>query len=304
MAAGCSSCAWTTAGSTHDVIEVDPDGSNPRTVVRDTGFFDYRAGRAFGAAQVSPDGETVLFRSQRSGWLNFWVAPRDGSAEPRPIAASDHDQSDARWSPDGSWISYTENRDGVHSLRLVSADGSQRKALVDTEVGAALRPEWSPDGGRISYTFETPTRPAELFVIDVESGESRLLYSTVAPGSAEKLHMPREGGVSQQRRPNRPGVRAPAAGRRAGRAVPRRGVDPRWAHVAIRRPVQKTPAGALFRAAWLRRPHAQHPGKLGVRPGVRGSQQRLLGPLRPGGRACRRGLPEDAPRRGPGPDCG
>ncbi len=174
----------------HDVIEVDPDGSNPRTVVRDTGFFDYRAGRAFGAAQVSPDGETVLFRSQRSGWLNFWVAPRDGSAEPRPIAASDHDQSDARWSPDGSWISYTENRDGVHSLRLVSADGSQRKALVDTEVGAALRPEWSPDGGRISYTFETPTRPAELFVIDVESGESRLLYSTVAPGSAEKLHMP------------------------------------------------------------------------------------------------------------------
>ena len=32
----------------HDVIEIDPDGANPRTVVRDTGFFDYRAGRAFG----------------------------------------------------------------------------------------------------------------------------------------------------------------------------------------------------------------------------------------------------------------
>ena len=146
--------------------------------------------QAFGAAQVSPDGETVLFRSQRSGWLNFWVAPRDGSAEPRPIAASDHDQSDARWSPDGSWISYTENRDGVHSLRLVSADGSQRKALVDTEVGAALRPEWSPDGGRISYTFETPTRPAELFVIDVESGGEPPAVQHGGAGSAEKLHMP------------------------------------------------------------------------------------------------------------------
>ncbi|MCY3610957.1 MAG: S9 family peptidase [Gemmatimonadetes bacterium] len=174
----------------HDVIEVDPDGKNPRTVVQDRGFFDYRAGRAFASAQVSPDGETVLFRSQSSGWLNFWVVPRDGSGEPRQIAASDYDQSDARWSPDGSWISYTENRDGVHSLRLVSADGTKSKVLVEPEVGAALRPEWSPDGSRISYTMETPTRPAELFVMDVESGESRQLHSTVAAGSAEQLHMP------------------------------------------------------------------------------------------------------------------
>ena len=174
----------------HDVIEVDPDGGNPRMVVRDTGFFDYRAGRAFASAQVSPDGGTVLFRSQRSGWLNYWVVPRGGDAAPRQIAASDFDQSDARWSPDGSWISYTENRDGVHSLRVVSADGTKSKALVDPEVGAALRPEWSLDGSRISYTMETPTRPAELFVMDVESGESRLLRSTVAAGSAEKLHMP------------------------------------------------------------------------------------------------------------------
>ncbi len=174
----------------HDVIEVDPDGGNPRMVVRDTGFFDYRAGRAFASAQVSPDGQTVLFRSQRSGWLNYWVVPRSGGAQPRQIAASNHDQSDARWSPDGGWISYTENRDGVHSLRLVSADGTKYKALVDPEVGAALRPEWSPDGSRISYTVETPTRPAELFVMDAESGESRLLRSTVAAGSAEKLHMP------------------------------------------------------------------------------------------------------------------
>ncbi len=174
----------------HDVIEVDPDGSNPRMVVRDTGFFDYRAGRAFASAQVSPDGETVLFRSQRSGWLNFWLVPRDGSTEPRQIAPSNYDQSDARWSPDGSWISYTENRDGVHSLRVVSADGSKSRALVDPDVGAALRPEWSPDGDRISYTFETPTRPAELFVLDVASGESRLLHSTIAEGSAENLDMP------------------------------------------------------------------------------------------------------------------
>ncbi len=173
----------------HDVIEIAPDGGNPRTVIEDRGFFDYRAGRAFGSVQPSPDGESLLFRSQRSGWLNFWIAPREGG-EPRPVAASDHDQSDARWSPDGAWISYTENRDGVHSLRLAAADGSSQRTLVEAESGAALRAEWSPDGNRISYTFETPTRPAELLVFDVASGESALIHSETVEEAADRLHAP------------------------------------------------------------------------------------------------------------------
>ena len=173
----------------HDVIEITPDGRDPRTVVEDRGFFDYRAGRAFGAVQPSPDGEQLLFRSQRSGWLNFWIAPRAGG-EARPLAASDHDQSDARWSPDGAWISYTENRGGVHSLRLAAADGSGARSLVERESGAALRPEWSPDGNRISYTFETPARPTELFVLDVASGESALVHSEIGVDANPRVQLP------------------------------------------------------------------------------------------------------------------
>ena len=173
----------------HDVIEITPDGRNPRTVVEDRGFFDYRAGRAFGTVQPSPDGERLLFRSQRSGWLNFWIAPR-GGGEARPVAASDHDQSDARWSPDGAWVSYTENRGGVHSLRLAAADGSGSRALVEGETGAALRPEWSPDGDRISYTFETPARPAELFVLDIASGESALAHSEIGADAEPRVRLP------------------------------------------------------------------------------------------------------------------
>ena len=175
----------------HDVIEVDPDGTNPRTLVRDTGFFDYRAGRAFASAQVSPDGQTVLFRSQRSGWLNFRVAPRSGGGESRPIAASDFDQSDARWSPDGSWISYTENRAGVHSLRLVSADGSMHKVLADPEVGAALRPEWSPDGGTDQLHLRDACPPRRtLRFRSSNPARARLLHSAVPAGSDGKLHLP------------------------------------------------------------------------------------------------------------------
>ncbi len=198
----------------HDVIEVTPDGANPRTVVADRGFFDYRAGRAFGAVQPSPDGEHLLFRSQRSGWLNFWIAPREGG-EARPVAASDHDQSDARWSPDGAWISYTENRGGVHSLRLAAADGSGSRVLLERETGAALRPEWSADGDRISYTFETPARPAELFVLDVASGESALTHSEIgadadpAIGLPEKISYPSTDGLTIEAYVHRPPDAAP-----------------------------------------------------------------------------------------------
>ena len=173
----------------HDVIEISPDGGNARVVVADTGFFDYRAGLAFGAALVSPDGEQVLFRSKRSGWMNFWVAPMSGG-DPRPIAPSDYDQSDATWSPDGRSILYTENRDGTHSLRVVSVDGGQPDVVVDPDVGAVARPEWAPDGRSISYTFETPTRPADLYVVSTASGESRRLTSSVPAGLDGRLYMP------------------------------------------------------------------------------------------------------------------
>ncbi len=173
----------------HDVIEVDPDGGNPRVVVSDTNFFDYRAGLAFGAALVSPDGDRVLFRSKRSGWLNFWVIPRKGG-DPRQIAAANYDQTGARWSPDGRSILYTESRDGTHSLRVVSADGGEPRVIVDPDVGAVGRPEWSPDGESISYTFETPTRPADLFVMSVASGETTRLTSSVPVGLEDRLYAP------------------------------------------------------------------------------------------------------------------
>ena len=55
-------------------------------MLSDKDYFDYRQGGSFGYTRVSPDGKTVLFRSQRSGWANYWVAPLAGGA-PRQIAA-------------------------------------------------------------------------------------------------------------------------------------------------------------------------------------------------------------------------
>ncbi len=104
----------------HDLFEISADGSSPRLVLSNTDFFDYREGSAFGASPVSPDGKTVLFRSQRSGWINYWVQPLAGGT-PRPVAAEETEQTEAMWSPDGRLIAYVANHNGTTEVRVAPA---------------------------------------------------------------------------------------------------------------------------------------------------------------------------------------
>ena len=170
----------------HEVLEIPAEGGEPRLVVRDSDFFDYGAGGKFGYPRVSPDGERVLFRSHRSGWINYWVVPREGGVAQR-IAPEAADQSHARWSPDGRRIAYTSNHNGTHELRVVTAAGGEPQVLVAPEgMGVVSDPEWSPDGEWISYKLGTPTRPEDLYVVSVGSGQRRRLTRSMPAGNLEQ----------------------------------------------------------------------------------------------------------------------
>ena len=85
----------------HEVVMIPAAGGAERVVACDQRFFDYHYGRTFGHPLVAPDGQSLLFRSHRSGWINYWQVPLAGG-EPKPLHAEDADQSDAVWAPDGS----------------------------------------------------------------------------------------------------------------------------------------------------------------------------------------------------------
>lgn len=168
----------------HDVIEITADGQNPRTVLQDTDFFDYNAGRKFGYPDISPDGATVMFPSYRSGWINYWMAPMEGGT-PRQMAAAEADQSGAARSPDGRYVAYVENHNGTFDLRIVEADGGRPRVLVAPDDGVVGSPAWSPDGSEISYTFGNTRTPADLYVVSVESGAVRQLTRSTLIGNIE-----------------------------------------------------------------------------------------------------------------------
>lgn len=166
----------------HDILVIDAEGRTaPRTIVSDTDFFDYAAGGGFGYPMVSPDGSAILFKSQRSGWVNYWVVPMQGGA-PRQIAPEAANQSGARWAPDGKSILYQALWNGTQDLRLVSAGGGTPHTLVKPNgLGFVNNAAWSPDGSRVSYTMESPVAAADLYVVSVGGGEPEQLTHSAGP---------------------------------------------------------------------------------------------------------------------------
>lgn len=181
-----------------DVIAIDAEtGAGERLIVSDRDWMDYRTGQEFGPGQVSPRGDLVLFRSYRSGWINWWLAPMEGGS-PRPLAPEAADQSSqkpfrgyARWSPDGAMVAYTSNLQGRQVLRVASVDDGTVRTLFAPEMGLVANPAWSPDGSRIAFTFDTPAHVPDLFVMDVAAGDTtRLTRSLPDPSLADAFFMP------------------------------------------------------------------------------------------------------------------
>lgn len=187
--------SWTPDGSTvlytrldsrwvdHDVMAISPAGGKARPVFSDKDYFDYRQGASFGFVRVSPDGRTLLFRSQRSGWANYWLVPLAGGT-PRPLAAESADQADARWSPDGKEVLFLSMNNGTQSLKAVAAAGGAARTIVGPSVGMVTRAEWSPDGSRISYGFGTPTAAQDLYIVAAGGGTPTQLTFSEPAGAA------------------------------------------------------------------------------------------------------------------------
>ena len=165
----------------HDVIRITLDGKDQQVVVQDTNFFDYSYGSTFGCPLVSPDGERVLFRSQRSGHVNIWTAPVAGG-RPEPLAPEEAEQDNAVWSPAGQQVVYTSNHNGTLELRVAAvraprrdASNGESRTLFSPGLGVCSTPQWSPDGSHVVFRYGTPTSPMDLWVVSLEGGPARQL---------------------------------------------------------------------------------------------------------------------------------
>ncbi|MGH9169419.1 MAG: prolyl oligopeptidase family serine peptidase [Acidimicrobiales bacterium] len=162
--------------------------------------------------RISPDGRTVAWAQMEVAEKDdrmassIWVAPLDGSAEPRQFAPGPGDSS-PRWSPDGRWLSYVSAPGGdlKPHLRLAPLDGGVPQQLGELP-GSPSQPAWSPDstclavvvqvGAPDASTASAAERNAARRVrgladrldgVGVHSGRRHVFVVEVATGTARQL---------------------------------------------------------------------------------------------------------------------
>lgn len=125
----------------------------------------------------SPDGETVVFSSSRSGRFDlFRRAARGGAEEALLFTAADPSYAED-WSPDGRYIVYSTEAPGRSwNLRLLDVAASRATPLAASRYNE-YQGRISPDGRWLAFTSDESGRP-EVYVRAFPAGDANVVIST------------------------------------------------------------------------------------------------------------------------------
>ena len=129
-------------------------------------------------AQYAPVGQALIYGSDRGGneRTQFFHIPAPG-ALPRPITSQlEVVHNWGQWSPDGRSIAYSCNRrlESAFDVYVQEIPGGEPR-LVLRDDGANYPVCWSPSSDALIVKRATSTANADLYLLDLRSGEARLL---------------------------------------------------------------------------------------------------------------------------------
>lgn len=154
-----------------EAVAVGMAGEDPADIGR------YLLAEGIGAAQLSPDGGTVLFSWGVTGESQLWTMPSEGGQPKRLTYGSG--LSFARWLPDGSGILYGADNDGneQEAFYLISADGSEeRLVLPAAEGGFRSFGDFAADGSAFIYgSTERDGLSFDIWRADLD-GEAEMIF--------------------------------------------------------------------------------------------------------------------------------
>lgn len=119
--------------------------------------------------RFSPDGERIVFDSDRNGNLDIYVMDRDGSNLIR-LTDSPADDFSPTWSPDGTQIAFASNHTNGIDLYIMNANGSQTQNVTQNAAFSNLCPDWSPDGRKLLFQSNRSGNN-DLYILDLETGD-------------------------------------------------------------------------------------------------------------------------------------
>ncbi len=155
--------SWKPVVRTPNLSHLDlthPEAAGARNVV--TSANDRNEG-----AQVSPDGKTIAFMSDRSGTVEIWTMNWDGTSA-RKLTHIGNCGS-PRWSPDSQWIAFDALREGVSSIFVVAAGGGPATTIV-ADGSQNMVPSWSNDGKWIYFASDRVNKEFQVWKVPRSTG--------------------------------------------------------------------------------------------------------------------------------------
>ena len=98
---------------------------------------------------MSPDGQKIVFTSERDGNRNIYLMNTDGSDQTQLTLHAAHD-SEPIFSPDGMTIVFTSERDGNKEIYIMNNNGLNLKNLSNNPADD-WNPRYYPDNHKIVF---------------------------------------------------------------------------------------------------------------------------------------------------------
>jgi eukaryotic-like serine/threonine-protein kinase len=159
--------------------------------------------------KYSPDGQRIVFASNRSGSQEIWVSDRNGVNSNQLTSFDGPPTGSPYWSPDGQFIAFDSRPGGNPDIYIVGAGGGVPRRLT-SDSSQDIVPSWSRDG-RWVYFASNRTGTFEVWKVSpgggpavqvtraggfhaIESPDGRYIYYTRAPGAPGLWRLPVDGG--------------------------------------------------------------------------------------------------------------
>jgi unsaturated rhamnogalacturonyl hydrolase len=100
---------------------------------------------------LSPDGQTVVFISDRDGRPDIFRIPAAGGPAVNLTQTDCADEGTPGFSPDGSTIAFASNQTGDWDIYLMDVDSAKVRVVVESAGTDEVHPSLTPDGRRLVF---------------------------------------------------------------------------------------------------------------------------------------------------------
>lgn len=176
------------ASNTQDLVLVDLDGGNMRTIVS-----------TFGSSEVtpswSPDGKYVIYGevNESTNLIAIYKVDVETGQKTR-LTNHVEDSFQPVYSPDGTKIAFSSLRNGTQQIFVMDEDGSNVVQLTTDGLFSGA-PFWSPDGEKILFVSERNGNNLDIFIMNADgTDETRL--TTSSDVDTFPVWAPRKSGVA------------------------------------------------------------------------------------------------------------